>query len=176
MPLDRARPTLPGLRSSRLRRRGVTALMRAAARRPPRRGALPPRGQGGRRCREQMMARGLGRRVPRAGTEVLDLWMVFLKSGHKKMYCRGEIHVNPKCLQSNVGHAMGHDFVRRTLHLSFKVELLSLSKSQRSITNVDGCTFCWFSKCRIFLKSQVLCLLKTKLDCIATERNFDSLL
>ena len=31
MPLDRPLPTFPGLRSSRLRRRGVTALMRAAA-------------------------------------------------------------------------------------------------------------------------------------------------
>ena len=66
------------------------------------------------------------------------------------MYCRDETHVNPKCLQSNVGHAMGHDFVGRTLHLSFKVELLSLSESQRSITDGDGCTSCWFSKCRMF--------------------------
>ena len=54
------------------------------------------------------------------------------------MYCRDETHVNPKCLQSNVGHAMGHDFVGRTLHLSFKVELLSLGEPQRSIQMAMG--------------------------------------
>ena len=106
MPLDRPLPTFPGLRSSRLRRRGITALMCAATRDHDdvvhflieAKADLDVANNDG---------AGPWTGGPRAGTEVLDLWMVFLKSGHKKMYCRGEIHVNPKCLQSNVGHAMG---------------------------------------------------------------------
>ena len=137
MPLDRARPTCP---ASAPPGSGAEASRRSCA---PRLTTTSPWCTSSSRPRRtsmsrKMMARGLGRRVPRAGTEVLDLWMVFLKSGHKKMYCRGEIHVNPKCLQSNVGHAMGHDFVRRTLHLSFKVELLSLGEPQRSIQMAMG--------------------------------------
>ena len=174
MPLDRPLPTFPGLRSSRLRRRGETALLWAAWQNHDdvvhflieAKADLDVANNDG---------AGPWTGGPRAGTEVHDLWVVFLKSGHKKMYCRGEIHVNPKCLQSNVGHAMGHDFVRRTLHLSFKVELLSLSKSQRSIQMSMGALSAGFLSVGSF-SSLVLCLLKTKLDCIATERNFDSLL